>query len=278
MVRRLTAIAAGVGAMLVGSVAHAQMKSAFGDKGEYIFSADRLLPTLGYSRVSQDETGPLGPGITKVTDSESSSSLGLFWGGSPGYVTAVGGPAVGNTAVGGSSLPNVYTVPRLGFDYTILPNVTVGGDMVLFFTLGGTQSQETDNNAGGKATMSVSAPKSTIFGMAPRGGYILRFTNLVSLWLRGGFSFYTATVRQTVSNDNVQTTTSANVDQLALDLDPQLVITPIPHFGFTSGLTADLPLTGGHSLTTTTPNTSASASASSSLLFVGITCGVIGWF
>jgi hypothetical protein len=270
MMRRVTAIAAGVGAMLVGSVAHAQMKAEFGDKGEFIFSADRLLPTLGYSRISQDETGPLGAGITKITDSESSSSLGFFWGGTPGFATVVGGTV--------ATFPNVYTVPRLGFDYTILPNVTVGGDLALFFTLGGTQSQETDNNGGGKTTTSVSEPKSTVFGMAPRGGYIMRFTNLVSLWLRGGFSFYTATVRQTVSNNNVQTTTSANVDQLALDLDPQLVITPISHFGFTAGLTADLPLTGGHSLTVTTPNTSTSASASSSLLFVGVTCGVVGWF
>src|SRR5580700_2502601 len=158
MVRRRTAVAAGVGAMLVGSVAHAQSKAEFGDKGEFIFSADRLLPVLGYSHISQDQTGTPPNGVTKVTDSESSSSLGFFWGGSPGFATAIGGNE--------TTLPNVYTVPRLGFDYTILPNVTVGGDVVLFFTLGGSQSQETDNNGGGKTTTSVSEPKSTIFGLA----------------------------------------------------------------------------------------------------------------
>jgi hypothetical protein len=270
MVRRRMAVAAGVGAMLAGPVAHAQSKATFGDKGEYIVSADRFLPVLGYSRISQDEPGPLASGVTKVSNSESSSSLGFFWGGTPGYTTTVGGTE--------ATLPNPYTVPRLGVDYTVLPNVTVGGDLMLFFTLGGNQSQETDNNGGGKSTTSVSEPKSTLFGMAPRGGYILHLTDLFSLWLRGGFSFYTETVQQTVSNNSVQTTNRVNSDQLALDLDPQLVITPVAHFGFTAGLTADLPLTGGHSLTTNTPTTSNSASASSSLLFVGLTCGLVGWF
>jgi hypothetical protein len=272
MVRRWVAVATGVAGMLIGSVAHAQSKATFGDKGEFIFSADRLAPVLGYSRISQDEPGPLAAGITKVSNSESSSSLGFFWGGSPGYVTAVGGT--------GATLPNVYTVPRLGFDYTVVPNVTVGGDMVLFFTLGGNQSQETENNGGGKVTTSVSEPKSTIFGLAPRGGYVMHFTDLFSLWLRGGFSFYTATVQQTVSsNTGVQTTSRVNIDQLALDLDPQVVITPIPHFGFTAGLTADLPLTGGHSVTVSTAGASPpSSSASSSLLFIGMTGGLIGWF
>jgi hypothetical protein len=269
MVRRLTAVAVGVGVWLSGSLAHAQARgSFFGDQGEFIFSADRLVPVLGYSRIAQNETGPLANNVTRVTDSEDASSLGFFWGGSPGFAAA---PL-------NATLPNVFTIPRVGFDYTVIPNLTVGGDLVLFFTLGGNQSKETDDNAGGKTTASVNEPKSTIFGIAPRVGYILRFTSLLSVWLRGGFSYYTATVTQTLENANVQTTTSVNVDQLALDLDPQLVITPIPHFGFTVGLTGDIPLTGGHSLTTRTPTNTTSLSASSSLLFVGMTGGLVGWF
>ena len=272
MVRRLTAVAAGLGVVLVGSVAHAQTGGgSFGNQGEFIFSADRLFPVLGYSRVSQDQAGQLPPNDTKITNSEESSGLGFFWGGSPGYAVDLGGNA--------ATIPNVFTVPRLGFDYTIIPNVTIGGDLVAFFTLGGSQSQETDNNGGGKQTNSVSEPKSTIFGIAPRGGYILHLTDMFALWLRGGFSFYTATVKQTVdNNNNNQVTTSVNFDQFALDLDPQLVITPVPHFGFTVGLTADIPLAGGHSVSVDQPNSSTSVSAGSSLMFIGVTGGIIGWF
>ncbi|HEY3818873.1 MAG TPA: hypothetical protein VGL81_16995 [Polyangiaceae bacterium] len=270
MVRRLTAIAAGVGVMLVGSLAHAQSRSTFGDPGEFIFSADRLFPVLGYSNESTTQAGQLPTGISKISTSESSSSLGFFWGGSPGYVVPLGG----NNA----TLPNLFTVPRLGFDYTIIPNLTVGGDVVLFFTLGGTQSTETDNNAGGKQTVSTNEPKSTIFGLAPRVGYVLHLTDLFHVWLRGGLSVYLAGVKQTVENNNVQVTTSFDAHQWAIDLDPQFVITPVPHFGFTAGLTADIPFGGGYSVNVNQPNSTTSVSAGQSLVFVGMTAGLVGWF
>jgi hypothetical protein len=73
-------------------------------------------------------------------------------------------------------------------------------------------------------------------------------------------------------------TDSVNYNQFALDLDPQLVITPLPHFGFTAGVTGDIPIAGGHAETHTDGGGSTSASASSSLLFVGVTGGLVGWF
>jgi hypothetical protein len=270
VVRRLIAVAAGVGVMLASSLALAQSKSTLGDPGEFIFSADRLLPVLGYSSQSTTQAGQLGPGITKVSTTESSSSLGFFWGGSPGFVAALGG----NNA----TLPNVFTVPRLGFDYTIIPNLTVGGDIVVFFTLGGNVSTETDNNAGGKQTTTTNEPKSTIFGIAPRAGYILHFTDLFHLWLRGGFSFYSASVKQTVQVNNNNVTTSFDAHQPAIDLDPQFVITPVPHFGFTAGLTADIPFAGGYSVNVNQPNSTTSVSAGQSLFFIGVTGGLVGWF
>lgn len=270
MVRRLTAVAAGVGVMLVGSLAQAQTKSTLGDPGEFIFSADRLMPVLGYSNESTTQAGQLPPGVNKISSSESQSSLGFFWGGSPGYVVPLGGT--------NATLPNVFTVPRLGFDYTVIPNLTVGGEIVVYFTLGGTQSTETDNNSGGKQTVSVSEPKSTIFGIAPRVGYILHLTDLLHIWLRGGLSFYTTSVKQTVENNNNQVTTSFNAHQPAFDLDPQLVITPIPHFGFTVGLTADIPFAGGYSINVDQPNSTTSVSAGQSLVFIGLTGGLVGWF
>jgi hypothetical protein len=274
MVRRLTAVAAGAGVMLVGSLAHAQSKSNFGDQGEFIFSADRLMPVLGYSHASITATNPPA-GASKVVSTEDSSSLGFFWGGTPGFTDV---PTVNGAPAAGIPVTNFYTVPRLGFDYTILPNVTVGGDLILFFTLGGTRSTEQYNNGGGTVTTTNSEPTSTIFGIAPRGGYIIHLNELFAVWLRGGFSYYTLTWKESATVGNTTTTFSANYDQFALDLDPQLVITPLPHFGFTVGVTGDIPLAGGHSYTANAAGTTSSVSAGSSLLFIGMTGGLVGWF
>lgn len=268
MIRKLSAVAAGLGVMLAAAGAHAQARGgSFGDQGEFIFSADRLFPLFGYSRGSANSLAPLTVGESKVVDSADQTSLGFFWGSTPAFAGTI------------SPVPNVYTVPRLGFDYTIIPNVTIGGDVILAFTLGGSGSEETYLTNGNTSTTTTPQPKSTIFGIAPRGGYVLHMTDLVSLWLRGGLSFYTATTKTSTTNANVTTTNSFNFDQLSLDLDPQLVITPIPHFGFTAGVTGDIPLTGGISNTVSTSGTgSTSVSSHASLLFIGITGGLIGWF
>jgi len=273
MIRRLAAVAAGVGVMLGGSLAHAQSKSTFGDQGEFIFSADRLLPVLGWSHVTLTEVNPP-MNINKIVETTNSSSLGFFWGGTPAFTD----PAHGVVGFPNVPVPNFYTTPRLGFDYTILPNITVGGDLILFFTLGGSASSEQYNNAGGTVTTTASAPTSTIFGIAPRGGYILHLNQLLAIWLRGGFSFYTLTEKQSATVGTTTTTYSASYHQPAIDLDPQLVITPLPHFGFTAGLTGDLPFAGGHSYTTNTGGTTSTVSAASSLTFLGVTAGVLGWF
>jgi hypothetical protein len=271
MIRKLSAVAAGVGALLVSSAAHAQAApSSFGNQGQFIFSADRLFPVFGYSRGSLNEPGQPPAGVNKVVDSEDQTALGFFWGATPAF------QGVGTAGV---AIPNVYTVPRLGFDYTIIPNVTIGGDVTVFFTLGGSGSSETYESNGNTQTTTGPEPKSTIFGIAPRAGYILHLTDLLSLWLRGGVSFYTATSKTSNTNNGQTTTNSFNFDQLGLDLDPQLVITPIPHFGFTVGVTGDIPLTGGISESTTVSGGgSTSVSSHASLLFVGVTGGLVGWF
>jgi hypothetical protein len=81
-----------------------------------------------------------------------------------------------------------------------------------------------------------------------------------------------ANSKTTVGADTVTTSTN----QFALDLDPQFVVTPIPHLGFTLGLTADLPIAGGHS--TDDGTSGVSVSKSSSVLFFGLTAGMLGYF
>jgi hypothetical protein len=255
MVRRLTAVAASVGVLLTASLAQAQAHPDFGKQGEFIFSADRLVPLFGFISAKQDQ--PSGGNI-KVTSFCNESSISLLWGSTSGDCTA----------------EQFFTVPRVGFDYTVIPQLTVGGDLVLFFTLGGNSGTDTTNN-GTQTTVKGDNPGAWLFGVAPRVGYIIPFTDLFAFWLRGGLSFYTASSKVTQNANNTQTT---SVNQFALDVDPQFVITPVPHFGFTVGLTADIPITGGHSVEVDSPGTSRTTSNWSSIFFIGVTGGVLGYF
>jgi hypothetical protein len=257
MMRRLMAVAASVGVFLTASLAQAQGHPDFGKQGEFIISADRLVPLFAYTHVSQDQfTG----GNTKITSFYNESSLSILWGSS------------GNSGLAGGD--TFFTVPRVGFDYTVIPSLTVGGDLVVWFTLGGSNGTDTTTN-GNTITNKNDNPGGLLFGVAPRVGYILPLTDLFAIWLRGGVSFYVANSKVT---NNPNLTTSNSINQFALDLDPQFVITPVPHFGFTIGLTADIPITGGHSTERDTPGGSTTQSAWSSIFFLGVTGGILGYF
>jgi hypothetical protein len=269
MMRKVTAVAASIGVFLAAPLVHAQGREDFGRQGQFILSADRLVPLLSFTRTSQDQLpAPFGnppPLTNKVTSTYSQTSISLLWGGTS------------NGSLG-SAIDTFYTVPRLGFDYVIVPNVTIGGNIIVFFTLGGSTGSETTFNNGTTMTTSNDNPSALIFGVAPRGGYILELSNLFSLWLRGGVSYYVANSKTTQGTGNGQTTLSNSVNQFAIDLDPQLVITPVPHFGITAGLTADIPIAGGRSAQLDRNGGSTSASAFSSILYIGVTAGLMGWF
>jgi hypothetical protein len=258
MKRRLMAVLATVGAacgLLTTSLAHAQQRTGFGEKGDFILSADRLVPLFAFSHESADQQ--TGPGLSKLVTTASQTSLSFFY----GYTT--------------DANDLFYTVPRVGLDYVIVPNVTLGGDLVLFFTLGGNTGTERDFNNGTVSTTTNSAPTTTLFGIAPRGGYILGINNLFSLWLRGGLSFYTISQKSDNGNGN---TTTQSAHQFSFDLDPQFVITPIPHVGFTAGLTVDIPFAGGHSTEQDNGGTTNTFSASSSVFYLGVTLGMLAYF
>jgi len=260
MVRRLTAVAASVGVLFTASLAQAQAQGRpdFGKQGQFIISADRLVPIFAFTSSRQDQPSP---GNTKVTRFCNESSMSILWGSTSGSCAAEG----------------FFTVPRVGFDYTVIPNLTVGGDLVLFFTLGGSSGTDATAPNGTQQTVKGDNAGTWLLGVAPRVGYILPLTDLFAFWLRGGLSFYTSSSKVTL-NPNPQTTQTTSVNQFALDLDPQFVITPVPHFGFTIGVTADIPLTGGHSTETDSPGMSVTQSNWSQVFFLGVTGGLLGYF
>jgi hypothetical protein len=264
MMRSLTAVGAMLGVLLAAPLAEAQGRpgESFGEKGQFIVSADRLLPLFAYtSDVLTDNRS--------VTTSFSGTSISLLWGGN-----SVTGYTPGNLAFAG--IGNFYTIPRIGVDYVVIPHLTVGGDLMVFFTLGG-------NNTVGPSNQQVKSanPTGNAFGLAPRVGYVLDLSSVFSVWLRGGLSVYTQNISQPAPLPGCgNATNDTNVNVWGLDLDPQLVISPVSHVGITVGPTLDWGFAGGASYTQNgipTCNQQTKTSYGYNALFFGITAGLVGY-
>jgi hypothetical protein len=258
----LAATAVAAAATFTARAGHAQqLRDPIGEKGQLIVSADRLVPLFSWSRVAQDTLGGIPAGASSQFTTQTQTSFSLFWG--SGFTPQQPGELF-------------FAVPRVGFDYVVIPRLTIGTDLAFFFTVGSSTSTETDLQNGGTLNTSGGNGNTYVFGVAPRVGYLFRINDLLTFWPRGGLSFYTAT---TVSPPNAaNATTHNNVNQLALDLEPQLVITPVSHFGFTVAIDGDIPLYGRHAVTTFNGNGgSTSVAANSSVGFFGVTLGMLGY-
>ena len=190
-------------------------------------------------------------GWSKVTVSNSSAEV------------TVSGPAVGLLWSGDPS--TVYQAPRLAIDVTVSQALTVGGS-IGYATSSGTMEQ----TPAGQATTKTDSTVETSFLLAPRVGYILDLGPSVSLWLRGGVTYWTASKDPRAATNNTVQTSSG----FAATLDPQFVFSPASHFGLTAGLSADLPLGGSFKQETGNVSTNLDAKVTS----VGATFGVLGWF
>lgn len=259
---RLPLLSAGILAslaVLTPRDASAQEANGFGEKGQLIVSVDRLMPLLGFTRFSEDVTN----GNVTTTQSETSTSIALLFGREPNN----------------PSLVDPHTIPRIAFDYTVIPHLTVGGSFVLGLGLGGSQKTE-NSNGGTNATQSVDAPTITAVGISARAGYVLPLGQSIAFWPRGGFSFYSLSAKTTTQQGNTDNpienhdTTTA----FSLDLDPQFVWVPVQHFFINAGVLANIPLAGKHSIEQDQGGTSTSTSNDSHIFHIGLSAGVGGWF
>jgi len=259
MLRRLTTLGVAIGALFVASPASAQQAGkSFGDQGEFIFGADRLFGLFAFTSNSFS-TG--GNNIT-VTGTDMA-----FFGG-------LNSAAVGANPVGGAFFvgnPTFYNVPRLGFDYTIIQGLTLGGEAIAFFTLGGNASLNNANNQ---------VPGGNVFGIAPRVGYIFNLSDVFAIWPRGGFSYYDSNYSLQDARFN-RCNDTANANVFGLDIDPVLTISPVQHFAFMVGPSLDWGFTGGAS-STNPQNTDCSQTQTRSYNYQAINfdinAGLLGWF
>jgi hypothetical protein len=207
------------------SIAGAQEEHGVGKKGNIIISADRLFTLFAYTAVTVD---------TQTTKTASFSLLGS------GNFDSFGG--------------NFYNIPRLGFDYTVVDRLTIGGDALAYFTVGGT------------------GPKVTMFGISPRVGYVLPLGSAVSLWPRAGVTYDSVSY---ANNDNYGN--SSPTTQLAADLEALFVISPVEHAALTLGPVVDIPITGKTQTFYHTGVGDMAGSTDQSQFHVGVSAGLLFW-
>lgn len=253
---RKTIMLAAVGcAMAWAGTSRAAGDEEFGKQGQFILSADRLMPFFAYT----NERTTLEQNNQKDTTSTSNASMGILFGRSTN-----------------ANIP--YTVPRVGFDYTVIDHLTLGGNLIAIFGFGGSVTG-TRETPGQTVTTTQDSPTITGFGVEPRVGYIFDLSSVFYIWLRGGFSFYTLSAKSTQTNNNgVVTTDTTSRSVFGLDLEPTLVISPINHFGITIGLPVDIGFAGSQKREVQTGATTVTTDLSYSAFHFGINAGLLGYF
>jgi hypothetical protein len=247
--RNTISVAAALIALSVGGIARAQGADSFGGQGQFIVSADRLFGINFWSLKMQPDATPTNPNPGKVT--ESGTSINLLWG--------------SGSSVAGEDL-EVYSIPRLAFDYTVIPSLTLGGAIGYLH-----RSAKRETTANG-VTTSEDRPTGDAFLINPRIGYAVSLSPTVAVWPRGGVTYFSASQKEPNGMGSV------TLSGFAFSLDPQLVISPIPHFGFTLGLVADIPLSGTTKTETTVLGTKLSVEFPTKITNFGLAAGVLGYF
>jgi hypothetical protein len=235
------------------------------EKGHIFISADRLVHVLAYTYRSTTRTNPNGSTVTSSTDGAGLSLLG-------------GGDLSGGLLFG--SVANPYSMPRPAVDITVIPHLTLGIAIPIGFGLSGSTKVETKQTNGQTNTSEGDAPSATLFGVVPRVGYILPVGDILAIWPRVGFGFYSLSTKSEDLPNNPQqaTTTTTTTDTLfSLDIDPQLAIVPTEHFFFTVGPLLNIPITGSETTRRTTGSNTQENSDDLALTHLGISASLGGW-
>jgi len=142
-------------------------------------------------------------------------------------------------------------------DYFVIPNLSVGGN-ILF----GVFSPAHGNGPGATATL---------FGIAPRVGYNIPITDMISFWPKVYFSYLTVNAS---SNGN-----SSGANAAAIGLFAPLMFVPTPHFFLGIGPDFSTQLSSNATGTTTVNGVSQNGTqALPKVTQVGLQATIGGWF
>jgi hypothetical protein len=213
-----------------------------------IVSADRMMPLITYESVT----------VTDPTDNSQSASVNAL-----SIALVTNGPQ--NT---------ILTMPRFGLDFVVSSGVTLGLSAWVATTL-----DESFQIKGQSSSQDL--PKSTLWGVASRLGYILPMSDNFAFWPRAGIEYYkqnTSTVQsQTVP---LESGGGGQEYQFSLDVEGALVFAPVDHFGFTFTAYCAIPLVGGISGANGAAGNQLLQSRGSfdaSQLGTGLTVGLLGY-
>ena len=184
VVRSLAAFAA-VATLASSANAQEEGPRGLGQQGNFFISAERLFGFTGNKQSIE-----LNGNESDVTF----TTFGLLW----------NAPA------------SPMNLPRVGLDYMVVDNVSVGGNLGYVST-----SIDTDGPGDDDATG---------FLFAPRAGYLLGIGESVGIWARGGFTYYSLQ--------------DPDTSQFALNAELQFAIAPTPGLAITVGPLIDFGLTG----------------------------------
>jgi hypothetical protein len=244
-------------AILVSATgAHAEGDGPFGAHRQLMISADRLMPVFGYTA----QTVTANDGDTKTVTTDSGVSAAFLVGREP-------------------TLGLIHTIPRVAVDYTPIPRLTIGTAFVVAFGIGGTHLEERTPKNEPATKHETSNPGSTILGFAPRVGYIFPVGKKLAFWPRGGLAFYSVSSKRAAESELGVTSTATVTDTtFSLDLDPQLVWTPIPNVLVLVGPVANLPLSGSHDTAFAQGSIDKDRSDDLTVFHLGLEAGLGFWF
>jgi len=236
----------------------ATVGSGFGaEPMQLIVSADRLFGVHFWSQHIEIDpiVGPLGVVIVPAQDvTNSGTGVNLLWGPS-------------------GDVNGISAIPRLGVDFVAGYHVTVGGSFGYMHRSSSTKS--TQNNV----STETDNPSTSSWAFAPRVGYAFPLTDMLILWPRAGFAYYSYSQSQEQTTGAATSTVTTSADGFQLNLEPMLVFTPANHFGITVGFVADLPLSGSGKYETTTGATTTSYDIQTlTLRNFGFVSGILGYF
>ena len=240
---RFFAASALLATALAPSIASAD--TSFGGEGQFILSADRLF---GFTVASIKRSPEDGDNYQK----QSVSNLSLL----------------GISSVATTPL-NPYLSPNFGIHYTVIPALTIGGNLGYARASGSSETKE------GNTTTKTDGEPTNVLLISPKVGYIINLAPNFSLWLRGGITYYRGWSSDEEDDNNKVSTTWSG---FGLNIDPQLVFSPAEHVGITLGPVLDIPLTGSLETEVKQGNTTVTTKYDLKASNYGATIGLLAHF
>jgi hypothetical protein len=215
----------------------------------FVLSAERLSSVLTWSQsIKQEISNGSFPSSTTTLEAETAGT-------DVGFLGA------------GAFDRNPFSIPRVGFDGIFANGFTLGGSLSYIVS-----SAETTQPDGINSSTKRELATQSIFLLSPRVGVLIPTSAQVGIWLRGGITRLNLSSEPGAGSSNPE----SSVTFWDLTLDPQLVISPVPHIGITIGAALDIGIAGTIDSPTNSSTTSVEPELSASSY--GVTAGLAAIF